>query len=223
MAKHRIVFSKTGKACYMSHLDLMRTMQRAFLRAGMQIKHTEGFHPHPYIAMPLPLPLFFSSDCEILEFGLLAGATLDTLPALLTEALPEGLCVKTCYEDGLAFRHLTYVRYHIRMTFDEGKAQEAKTALEAFLEQESHVILKKSKKSKTGTKELDIMPQIRRVEALTATDTQLDLHILLHAQNPGLNPDLLVNAFRAVHPDLAPDFVRFHRLAILDAEEKPYV
>lgn len=56
MAKHRIAFSKEGKARYISHLDLMRTMQRAFLRAGIRIQHTEGFHPHPYISMPLPPP-----------------------------------------------------------------------------------------------------------------------------------------------------------------------
>ena len=36
----RLLFSKTGRAKYISHLDLMRTFQRAFLRAGIHIKHT---------------------------------------------------------------------------------------------------------------------------------------------------------------------------------------
>ena len=39
----RLLFSKTGRAKYISHLDLMRTFQRAFSRAGIPIKHTEGF------------------------------------------------------------------------------------------------------------------------------------------------------------------------------------
>ena len=39
----RLLFSKTGRAKYISHLDLMRTFQRAFARAHIQIKHTEGF------------------------------------------------------------------------------------------------------------------------------------------------------------------------------------
>ena len=30
----RLLFSKTGRAKYISHLDLMRTFQRAFARAG---------------------------------------------------------------------------------------------------------------------------------------------------------------------------------------------
>ena len=34
MDKLRLRFSKTGRAIYISHLDLMHTMQRAFSRAG---------------------------------------------------------------------------------------------------------------------------------------------------------------------------------------------
>ena len=39
-SKHRLFFSKSGTARYISHLDLMRTFQRAFLRAGIAIRHT---------------------------------------------------------------------------------------------------------------------------------------------------------------------------------------
>ena len=34
MPDQRILFSKSGTAKYISHLDLMHTMERAFLRAG---------------------------------------------------------------------------------------------------------------------------------------------------------------------------------------------
>ena len=51
----------------------MRTFQRAFARAGISIKHTEGFHPHPFVSIPLPLSVGFSSQCEVLEFGLTGG------------------------------------------------------------------------------------------------------------------------------------------------------
>ena len=42
MPKHRLAFSKADTAKFISHLDLMRTFQRSFLRAGIAIKHTEG-------------------------------------------------------------------------------------------------------------------------------------------------------------------------------------
>ena len=38
--KLRLRFSKTGRAVYISHLDLMQTMQRAFSRAGFALKYT---------------------------------------------------------------------------------------------------------------------------------------------------------------------------------------
>ena len=55
MPKHRLAFSKADTAKFISHLDLMRTFQRSFLRAGIAIKHTEGFNPHAFVSIPLPL------------------------------------------------------------------------------------------------------------------------------------------------------------------------
>ena len=104
MADQRILFAKYGTAKYISHLDLMHTMERAFLRAGITIRHTAGFHPHPYVSIPLPLPLFFSSQCELLEFGLVEGSTMEQLPEQMNKVLPEGIEILDCYEGGLPFR-----------------------------------------------------------------------------------------------------------------------
>ena len=48
MSKLRLVFVKEHQASYISHLDVMRTFQRVFPRAGLSIKHSNGFHPHRY-------------------------------------------------------------------------------------------------------------------------------------------------------------------------------
>ena len=71
--KNRLLFSKTGRACYISHLDLMATFQRVFLRAGVPIWQTQGFNKHAYVSIALPLSVGYSSDCEILEFNLDEG------------------------------------------------------------------------------------------------------------------------------------------------------
>ena len=54
MPDQRILFSKSGTAKYISHLDLMHTMERAFLRAGITIRHTAGFHPCLLYTSPSP-------------------------------------------------------------------------------------------------------------------------------------------------------------------------
>ena len=76
MSKLRLRFAKQGRAVYISHLDLMHTMQRAFSRAGYELKYSEGFNPHPQISIALPLSVGASSLCEILDFKLTHDADI---------------------------------------------------------------------------------------------------------------------------------------------------
>ena len=57
MSKLRLLFIKEAQASYISHLDLLRTFQRAFPRTELDIKHSQGYHPHPIISIVLPLPV----------------------------------------------------------------------------------------------------------------------------------------------------------------------
>ena len=218
----RILFSKSGTARYISHLDLMHTMERAFLRAGITIKHTEGFHPHPYVSIPLPLPLGFSSDCEILEFGLVEGGTIETLPEQMNAALPAGIRVQSCYNGGEAFKKLAYVRYQITLEFETPAAEEAAEAFRALLARESFVVQKRSKKAKSGFTEVDIIPLVEAAEEIRPEGNFLYLTLLLKAQNPGLNPDVLLQGFREEYPALSPIYTACHREEILDEEKQPY-
>ena len=222
MADQRILFTKSGTAQYISHLDLMHTMERAFLRAGITIRHTAGFHPHPYVSIPLPLPLGFSSDCEIMEFGLMDGATMETLPHQMNDALPAGIQVLQCYEGGQAFKKLSYVRYDITLEFDGNLAVKAAEALHELLNRESFVVQKRSKKAKSGFTEVDIIPLVEAVEEVRADGSFLYLTILLKAQNPGLNPDVLLQGFKSEHPDLPIVYSHCHRREILDDRKKTY-
>lgn len=222
MADQRILFTKSGTAQYISHLDLMHTMERAFLRAGITIRHTAGFHPHPYVSIPLPLPLGFSSDCEIMEFGLVDGATMETLPQQMNDALPAGIQVLQCYEGGQAFKKLSYVRYDITLEFDGNLAVKAAEALHALLNRESFVVRKRSKKAKSGFTEVDVIPLVEAVEEVRADGSFLYLTLLLKAQNPGLNPDVLLQGFKSEHPELPIVYSHCHRREILDDQKKTY-
>ena len=198
----RLLFSKTGRAKYISHLDLMRTFQRAFARAKIAIKHTEGFHPHPFVSIALPLSVGYSSQCEILEFGLLEGTPYEAVPARLTAAMPEGIVIHQCYPAQRKLKELTYLNYIMNFEYSEGRPQESEPAMQELLRRDSLVIQKKSNKSKKS-------------------DT-LTLDAVVQAQNPGLNPELIRAAFCQSYPDLAPDFVTFHRREVLDGEGKAF-
>ena len=66
----RALFEKTGNAVWMSHLDLMRLFQRAFKRADLHLKHTQGFNPRPFVSIALPMSVGVESVCELLDFDL---------------------------------------------------------------------------------------------------------------------------------------------------------
>ena len=70
----RLLFEKTGSAVWMSHLDLMRLFQRAFKRANLPLKHTQGFNPRPSVSIAMPMSEGVESGCELLDFDLYGEA-----------------------------------------------------------------------------------------------------------------------------------------------------
>ena len=70
----RMLFEKTGDSVWISHLDLMRVFQRAFRRAGLLLKHSQGFTPRAIVSIALPLSVGMESQCELLDFELEDGS-----------------------------------------------------------------------------------------------------------------------------------------------------
>ena len=89
----RAKFTKTGTAIWMSHLDLMRLLQRAFRRGGLLLKHSQGYTPHPALSLALPLSVGVSSSCELMDFELAEGQAVEPeeLRRRLNAALPAGV------------------------------------------------------------------------------------------------------------------------------------
>ena len=208
MDKLRLRFEKTGRAVWISHLDLMHTMQRAFSRAGYALKYSEGFNPHPQISIALPLSVGMASRCEIMDFRLKNDADLNELPARLTAVMPEGIRVTDCYEQVNKPALLKYLEIEGSFEYDARDTEEMAKALTDFYAWESIVITKKTKR---GVGESDIRPAIRDI-SFTAGVGEVRLHAVISAQEPTLNPALLADALRQLQPDIAPDFERFIRI-----------
>lgn len=215
MHKHRLLFAKQDRACYISHLDLMRTFPRAFLRAGLHVKQTEGFNQHSFVSIALPLSLGYSSRCEILEFELLDQMPLSEVPARMNKVLPEGIVVLECYEAEKPCRNIRYLQWDCRLSFDQGIPAGAADEFLKLYQADSLVIQKPSKKAKKGYTELDLIPLIHSLSA-EEEGNDLVIHAVLAAQNPGLNPDLLVSTAAAQCPNFQPDFASYERCEVLD-------
>ena len=214
MDKLRLRFSKTGRAVYISHLDLMHTMQRAFSRAGYALKYSEGFNPHPQISIALPLPVGAASRCELMDFKLREDADLAQLPGRLTAVMPEGIEILEAYEPERKTAALKWLQVEGVFEYDARDPAAMAEALRAFYEQDSIVITKKTKR---GMGETDIRPGIRSIAFQAGADS-VSVAAVVSAQEPTINPELLAEALRQKAPELAPDFAKFTRLETYDAD-----
>ncbi|MDR1534423.1 MAG: TIGR03936 family radical SAM-associated protein [Planctomycetota bacterium] len=68
--KSAVTFAKTGRAVYHSHHDLLRFWERLVRRAGLPIRLTRGFNPHPRLVFPHALGLGIISRVEVVEIEL---------------------------------------------------------------------------------------------------------------------------------------------------------
>ncbi len=219
MSKYRLLFEKLDTACYISHLDLMRTFQRLFLRGGMFIKHSKGFHPHPVMSIVLPLPVGQSSCCELLDFEIESDIDTKALPEILNAGCPEGLRVLEAYEMQHPVRDLAFVAADMELLYDNGVKEGTIDALKELFER-SEVVIQKRTKRKTLA-DVNLIPLIHEI-AFTEGEGSVLAKVVVCAQNPGLNPALIATAIEKELPELKPDFITVHRTGVLDAEGQPF-
>lgn len=159
----RAVFKKTDRAIYISHLDLMRVMQRTFKRAGVPIWFTKGYNPHAYIMFSLPLSLGVSSDCEVMDFGIdfAAGSPdYDDIKSKLNQALPVGIEIVKLYEPVKSHVEIGSCDYTAEFVTDIS-AEDIKKKFEEFISQENIYIEKRAKVNMKKTiVTVDIKPDI---------------------------------------------------------------
>lgn len=214
--KLRMRFSKTGRAIYISHLDLMRTMQRAFLRADYPLKYSEGFNPHAQISILLPLSVGCASECELMDFQLREDVDLQALPERLTAVMPEGITVQEAYPAETKAKYLKWLRVTGRYEYDRTDPAEMAGKLAEFYAQESLPITRKTKR---GEGQMDIVPAVAELH-VRPLERYVEIEAVISAQEPTLNPDYLVAALRQLAPELTPDFAAFTRREIYDGEMK---
>ncbi len=187
MTDHRIVFEKTGRARFISHLDLNRCMVRAIRRSGLPAWYTEGFHPHMYLMFPLALSLGTESLCEVMDIRLTEERSPSEILSRLNAVLPEGLHAVEVRTPQDRTQDIEAAEYRVTLT------GEALLPLwEQFLAQPEILAEKRTKK---GVQTIDLRPLIEAEEAQAEGD-HLILALRLPAGNAGnINVSMVTDAF----------------------------
>ena len=209
MDKLRLKFRKTGRAVYMSHLDLMRTKQRVFTRAGVPLRYSEGFNPHAKISIILPLTVGTHSECEYMDFALKEDWDLVALPAQLNRFMPEGIEALEAYEAPEKGAQLRWLHITGRMSGEHDAA-----FYRGFYAQPEILIKRRGKK---GERIDDIVPAIGRAE-FADIPGGVAVDLVLHAQEPTLSPDAMISALG----EDAPSYYVFTRKEAFREDMTPF-
>lgn len=169
--------SKIGRASYLSHLDIQRTLQRAMRRADLPLRYSNGFNPHPEVHFATALSTGDESTCE--WFDVLLDVETDPVDFIekLNASLPEGLSVSQAFESmengfGSLTARLVAAKYHLVLHTD-GNA-DIFSALRQLLNEKEIII---DKRTKGGVKPHDLRPQILDAVILDSKENTYTLEV----------------------------------------------
>lgn len=164
----RIQFTKLEEVRFISHLDLMRALMRAFRRSRVPIAFSQGFNPHHQVSMGPPLAVGVTSTGEYMDVQLAEEITVDDFFAMLKPQMPRGLdLVRGEFIPDNApslMAQIDQAVYLVRMKTHLEKAG-IEQVLREFYSQRNIIITRQRK-----GKEVDLKPLIRELKLLYAGD-----------------------------------------------------
>jgi radical SAM-linked protein len=196
MARYAIKFSKESEIKFISHLDLMKTIQRIVRRAKLPVEYSKGFNPHMSLSIAQPLSVGIYSTGEYMDLVLENEMPESEIKELLIKNAPMGInifeVVKTppdvLNEKKLpqSMALLDAAAYNITIKYSEVEGLVSK--LEELLQKEEWNTIKKSK---SGEKEVDIKTLIKSFK-YEVHENLLKLDVLISCgSRANLSPDLL--------------------------------
>ena len=190
----RFKFKKLGRLQYISHLDLVRTMNKIIVRAGLPLWYSEGFNPKPKMIFAAPLSIGTESVCEFMDIRLTEQVAPEDAMARLNANMTDEMQVLDAYYPTTKLTDMVWLKY--AMVIDTLGADEeiAKTVTEVLLSETVMV----DKKTKPGepTKTVDIRPQIRSCECKYEEGRLLLNCVLSSDASSFLNPEYIIKALR---------------------------
>jgi radical SAM-linked protein len=156
----RITFAKGEPIKYISHLDLMRTWERALRRAQVPLAYSEGFNPRPKISIASALPVGFTGRGEVMDIVLSRHTSPYNFAKRLKSHLPPGLEILSVEEVYLSLPSLQsqmrHAEYRVVVESEETLAGVEKR-VEQMLSAQS---LPRQRERKGKVTEYDLRPLI---------------------------------------------------------------
>lgn len=174
--KLRVKYSKMGSSRFLSHLELMKVMERAFRRAGIPLAFSEGFNPHPKISYASALSVGTASEAEYLDIELSNEMNIGNFQNEVNKNLIIGLEILDVKEIKTKVQSLTAIveraKYRAICPFEADiKIDELNEVVKMFYDQAEVKVLRKTK---------DKVREVNIKEGIFSIDAELkDMNLLL--------------------------------------------
>lgn len=190
----RLKFRKVGTLQYISHLDLQRTFNRVIVRACIPVWYTKGFNPHAKLVFSTPLSVGAQSEYEFLDIRIDREMDCREIMERMNRELTEELSIVDAYIPTHDFSEIAWASYEIEVCC-ESVSKETKSQVEATF---TNAPLMLTKRTKSGEKEVDILPMIHSLSVDVDESTKrLKLSAVLKATSTEfLNPEMLITALK---------------------------
>lgn len=177
MFKVRFCYEKKDTAAYISHLDLIRTFQRSFLRAGLPVKYSQGFNPHIEMSIVVPLSTGYDSVCELCDLELTEDSLPEDFVQRLNVQLPAGMKVLSAAQAVRPVGEIAFCSYEITLPAGDAEKMQALFQKPVFVE----------KRSKRGVKQVNLLDYIPSL-SFAEEGEHIICRCTLAAGNDSLNP-----------------------------------
>lgn len=195
MPSYRVRFAKERDLRYLSHLEVIRALERAIRRAGLQLVYSEGFHPHPKLSFGPALSVGIASVDEYFDMELIQeypeGKILDELNRVLSKGI-KVLTVKKILQRVKPLNAvINRASYTVILQLNPGERQEIVDQLNQLL---SLTTIEVVRNSKEGQKTVNIRPWLHNLTIGIKDDGLLELEFIGEIGSGGnLRPDDLLS------------------------------
>jgi radical SAM-linked protein len=178
MYEYRLRFSKEHNFRFLSHLELIKTIERALRRVDIPLAYSEGFHPHPKISFGPALAVGVNSIDEYFDLDLESEWEPEIILAKLNPVLPRGLQITAVRRCLAHVKPLSAIinraAYIIELEIDPATCDQIIDELQAALAKEAILI---TRANKNGVKTVNIRPWIHSLKTEIIPDAKLQLWV----------------------------------------------
>ncbi|MFD3157626.1 TIGR03936 family radical SAM-associated protein [Haloimpatiens sp. FM7330] len=165
--RYLVKYTKENEIKFISHLDLMRTIQRTIRRAELKVEYSKGFNPHMTLSIAQPLSVGVYSYGEYFDVYLLEEMDEKDIKNKLNDSAPNGIKIldvkKVVPKDDKkippSMALIESASYSIKIPYKDTTGLNEE--LDELLKQKEWNMVKKTKK---GKKEVDIKSMIKKID-----------------------------------------------------------